>query len=532
MEARSRAPHVPYWLILALSALAAFTFIYVLTHHLFVWTEARGMILDAWPGDLQQWLLFPEPFCGAGRLTGIATFQLTGRVCGVDTDCVNAVGAILTAGAMVLLIVNTRQITRSVGLAVVVALMWLLSPAVLGISIWQSARFDILAFIGAMAAGALWWKVFGQRILSRGTMVLAVVASILTMAFAFNAKETMYYLAGLIVFLAVVRGAGVEGAIRRNLAIALIPVAYATFFIAHALTHTDPTYAASVGGGDVVRRVQVLIFETLGLHDNFMFVWQRGGSFEWLNTAARVGYVVLVAAVVSAGYLALRRARRSRVLASVRGRRLLRLIRHLGPWLYLAGTAAIIIGISSRSLGAAVYYLPIASWALLVLGVLVLRWLSTAFRYRRTALALLLALFALAPSLGYLSYLTERSTYRQLNEASARMDDASAILRGALAGREVAHVAWRMLALPDTSFFVTRGDARTYQPGRDIWPWLMRDPGARPDVTPLADGTQASLRDDVQRYAGPGQVLLVMTGEYDLVLLAHEGQILWERSAA
>lgn len=123
----------------------------------------------------------------------MAAFQLTGKVCAVDTECVNAVGAILTAGAVVLLIVHTRQITRSVGLAVVVAIMWLLSPLVLGISIWQSARFDMLAFIGAIAAGVLWWKVFGQRILSRGAMVLAVVASILTMAFAFNAKETMYY---------------------------------------------------------------------------------------------------------------------------------------------------------------------------------------------------------------------------------------------------------------------------------------------------------------------------------------------------
>lgn len=522
------------WLLtLALGALGAFIVTYLLTANLFVWTEARDMIgFPGWPGDVWRWLLFPELNYGPGRLTGMASFQLTGALCGTDLACVNGLGAAMVASATVLLLVHTRQITRSAPMAVAIAILWVLSPAVLSLSFWQSARFDILAVIGVLASGILWWDVFGRRRLSPAWAIAAVVASILLMAFTFNAKELGYLLVGMMPALAVVRGAGRWSALWRNLALSVVPVLYGTWFIIHALTHIQPAYAATISNAPMLDKSVQLLSQMLGVHPGFMFIRQQGPDFELLNRAALLGLGLFLAALTVAGVMSVRGGLMQRPLARLRSRHWGHLIKQAGPWLYLGGMFIVVLVTSSRSRGANAYYLPLAYWALLSLGGMGLRWVSGYLPRPRLAVAVLAILFAVPALSGYASLLTERSTYGRLVTASSQMADAGSILRNALEGRDVEGVSWRMLDLGPEAFYVTRGDARTFQPGRDIWPWLMKDATKRPQVTPLEEGALEQLRATVSEFAAPGEVLLVMDRDYELLMLAHEGEILWDPDSA
>lgn len=484
-----------------------------------------------WPGDLSRWLLFPELAWGPGRLTGLASFQLTGRVCDMNLSCINGVGAAMLSVATVLLLVHTRQVTRSAVIAIGVAVLWVLSPAVLGISIWQSTRFDILAFSGVLAAGILWWAVFSRPVVTPIWAIATVAGSILLMAFTFNAKEVAFFLVGMMPALAVIRGAGRPGSVPRNLLLCVIPVAYGIWFVVHALTHTDPAYAATIGGSPSTEVASRLLTKMFGLHQGFMFVRQEGPTYQLLSGVALTGLWLFVAVLVVAFAVSVGRGLLWRPLARLRTRRWGPLIARIGPWLYVTTVVMVVITLGSRSRGAETYYLTLPYWAFLSLGGMTLRWLSGYLPRRKLWLAALVALFVVPSLAAYASLLTERSTYGRLVAASARMADASSILRNTLAGRTVTRVSWRMLdELGPTAFFVVRGDPATYEPARDIWPWLMHERMSRPEVVPLTAGTLEELRATTTGSAG--DVVVAMGRDYELLLVIHEGDVLWDPSAS
>jgi hypothetical protein len=486
------------------------------------------MILLSWPGDVMRWLLFPEPDFGPGRLTGMGTYQLTGRLCGTDTACVATAGAVLTGIATVLLLVHTRQLMRSALIAVAVGSLWLLSPPLLGISLWQSARFDLLGFIGVVAAGSLWWWAFGRAQLGLGMGVVVALLSIPVMAFAFGSKEAYLYLAGVLPAMAIGRGLGRSGRVWRNLAVAALPMAYGIYYVWHALTNASSAYLDVVGGADPLRIVPRLLRETVGVDRAFMFLNQEGERRELSLALAQIGFGLFVLALIAVAVWSIRRGLLRRPLARLRTGAWTLLARRLVPWVYLAGTIIVLVGAAARSEGAVAYYMPVGYWAALTLGALTIRWLARPLPRPQMSAAVLGLLYAIPALVAYVSLVTLGSTYGQLEVASARMADAGAIIRGALAERRVEQVDWRMLQLPATGFYVTRGDPATNLPDDDIWPWLMQDRNARPDVVALETGTLDELRRRVAELGGPGRALVVMDGGYRLLLLAHEGRIYWD----
>ena len=506
------------WTI-ALLALATFTYIYLLTHRLFVFSEARYYIHWPQPGDLLRFFVFPEPNWGSGRLLGIATFQVTGQICSVDAPCVNGVGALLTSAASIVLTIHTRQVTGSLRLAAAIGVLWVMSPPVLGISLWQSARFDMLAFIASIGTSALWWEVLGRRSLSKASGVVFVVASVVLIAVAFNAKELSYYLLGALPIIATIRGWSFVGGVRRNLTLSVGAIGYAIFFIAYALSHIAPDYAASAGSASILDTATGLMRQSLGLGQAFMGIWQPSTSFDALQRLAKVGYLTFLIASAAAGIVALRHLRRGRASE---------LVRSFRAEMYLAAVLGATLIINSRSAGADVYYMPIPYWALLVLGALILR--RVAFRLPASRLAFLglSLLFATSALTAYASHFTARSAWQVLTDASARMDDVGATLRVLLANRDVTDVSWLTIGRPNGFQYVLRGSGeRGTFIGPEMWPWLMRDPNAKPVVHPVVDGSAASWAARAAEFGAPGQVLVVLSQDYHLELLIHEGEVLF-----
>jgi hypothetical protein len=359
--------------------------------------------------------------------------------------------------------------------------------------------------------------------------VLTALASILVMAFAFNSKELMYYLVGMMPLLAIVRGVGLPGRVARNLLIAALPVAYGASFIAHALTHISPEYAAHAGGNDIVPWVVNLVSQALGLSPNYMFLWHLEGPFQGLNTTARVGFIAAAFIGVAGLIWAIRRHGARRIVVMVKRRRWALLIRRAGSGLYLGATLLIVLLVSARSRGAAVYYLPIAYWAGITLLFVAIRWVSRWLPEWRLGTVGLAMVFVVPSVISYASLLVEGTSFARLSAAATRITDAGTVLRETLADREVSEVRWRMLSLPETAFYVVRGDAVTYQPSDEIWPWLVRDPTAHPTVTAVLDGDLDDIRATVARNRAAGTVVLVMSDDYEVLLVGHEGQILWDR---
>jgi hypothetical protein len=529
MDARRRAQGIDlaWWLILVLAALGTFVFLSFLVQHFFIWTEARSLMLYRYPGDLAQFLLFPEPDYGAGRLTRVGALALTGRYCGVDPVCVNNVSNVLIAGAVVLLLAHTRQLSRSTVLALTVAGLWLLLPPLLGNAMWKSAWNDVLAFIFIMLAGGLWWRVFGRAGLSRPVLVTFAAINVPLLALAFNSKELTFYLVGILPLLAVARGAAAR-MVSRNLLLSAPALLYAGWYIAWALTHIAPAYLEQVTSSDIVRTLPRLALQAIGLHRDFMFLVQSGDRFEQLFVAAWLAFVLFAIALVVTAAVAVGRAGLEPLVATVRARDWRRLTDRAGLALYLGATFAAVWILGARSQGAAAYYMVIAAWAGLTLTLLLIRWIAAQLPGTRAIGVGLTALLALPIVLVFASNLTAESTYRRLSAASEAMDRAGGILRSALAGREVTAVRWRMTDLDPSAFFVTRGDPVTRQPGGDIWPWLLADFSARPEVTPLEAGGPADLRAALGDFSAPGETLLVMSPSYDILLLAHEGEVLYE----
>ncbi|MCY7417134.1 MAG: hypothetical protein LH650_01315 [Chloroflexi bacterium] len=336
-------------------AAATFVVIFLVTAQLFVFSEARYYLLWPQPGDLARFFLFPELQWGSGRLLGIATFQLTGSVRGVDASCVNASTALLVAIASAVLLVHTRQVTNSLWIAAGIAGLWVLSPAVLGMSLWQSTRFDTLAFIVAPSVSAIWWRALGSAWRPKWGSVVFAAGSVLLFAVAFSAKEITYYLMGVLPMLSVFRGLGVPGRIRRNLVASVVPLGYAIAFIAVGFYNIEPTYAANASAGDVARCAFELVMQGLGLSQSYMGIWQPSPVFDSLLRATKFGYLVTAVAVVGVVILAIsRRARPKRA----------EWLRSWGAKLYVAAVmvvtlVVVTLVVGARSAGFAAYYLVI-----------------------------------------------------------------------------------------------------------------------------------------------------------------------------
>jgi hypothetical protein len=506
----------------ALLALGAFTFVYLLSHRLFIFTEARASILSSFPRvEPERFFLFPRLDWGVSRLTGSATFQLTGSVCGPDADCINAVGALLVAVAVAVLVWHTRQLTRDLATSAVVAIVWCLSPVVLGIVLWQTARYDILAFITTLGASGFWWEVLGRQRQSRAVQVAFIGSSVLLLAVAFNAKELTYFLPGVLVLLAWLRAP--EGALRRNLVLTIIPVAYASWFILHALTHVDPAYAAYAAGQPSMLDAGLrLVTATLGLARSYMNLWQGGPTFNQLEQVATVAYIGAFIVVGLAAAVSYRRSG-----ARVGGLRALlpSARRSLGAPLYLAAVLVVTLVVNARSAAPNVYYMAITYWAFLTLVALLLRRIASSLPRPRVAIAGLLVVCLVPPSIGYVAHFTDRSAYRQLMETSERMTDLGAVLRFHLDGRPVDAVAWRTLDTPETAFYVTRFQSEPAG-GAAIWPYLMRRNVPWPAWDVLDDGTLEELAAAPDRFSREGQALVVISEDYRLELLVHEGDVL------
>jgi len=540
-----RAQHAAF--VVAASAIAAvivFVFIYVLTQHLFVFTEARQYINLSWPIPIDRFFLSPYLEYGGGRLTGMAQFQLTGALCGTNVNCVQQFGAGLFAIAAVVLVGHTYQITRGRLATLTVAALWILSPTVLGVAMWQAARFDLVAFSLVLLAGAFWWHVFGLERTTPLAMIVIGVASILLLAVAFNAKEVTYYLLGTILLLAIGRAPN-RAAVRRNLVACVVPVTYGVLFVVWALTHTMPAYAATQGTASMVDKLVHLTTAAAGLGGNYMFLWQRGRAFEILHFAAWATYIVLIVVLIVLVAMVIWRRHMATATPETTSDGPINDATPVGedsgtiriwiqrsmPWGYLLWTMLVIMLISSRSQGASAYYMTVPWWAAVTIGVLGIQRLASWLPRSRLVLGGLVVLFLVPMTLGYLSLFTPLSTYGRLAEDSRRIEVVGAQLREVLGERDVRNVTWRTLGLPYTAFFVTRGDAVTYEVASDIWPWLMRDPRARPKVTSIRAGSLEELRSGIAEYAEPGEVLVVMSDDYRLLLVADEGVIVYEQGA-
>jgi hypothetical protein len=517
------APTTPWRVVLlaaAMLALLASLLILSLTHGLFVFSEARREML--WPvdGDLARFLLFPQLEWGHGRLTGIAAFQLTGLVCGVDAFCVNASGAALIGLAVIVTVVHTFQLTGTLWVSLAIAALWTLSPTVLGISLWQSTRFDILAFIVAIGTSALWWAALGRASLSRAWLVAIPLVSVLLMAVAFNAKEVAYYLAGVLLLLAVVRGAQM-GRVRRNLLVAAVPVAYAAWFVAYGLIHIAPDYAANSSEVLIPGNLVGLVREALGISPGFMGIHQPGRTFDALQAFVRPTLLAIVVVVIAiAVVIVLREARRRPTWSDLLG---------YGAEVYLVAVIGATMLANARSAGASAYYLPIPYWAALVLAALLLRRLARRPAWRRVAQTLAGAAVVVL-LVAYASHFAPRSAWAVLSDASARMRDVGSVVRTLLEDKAVRTVLWRTIGDPNGHQYVLRGIGRATV-GDEIWPFLVGDASARPRVEALPDGDVGVWRVRAPQLDAPGDVLLVLSEDYRLLLLAHEGEVLFERPA-
>ncbi len=204
-----------------------------------------------------------------------------------------------------------------------------------------------------------------------------------------------------------------------------------------------------------------------------------------------------------------------------------------GSELYLLAiiTSTMIVG--ARSGGASVYYLPIPYWAGLVLGALMLHRIAQAIPRGPMVAGVMAVLFTASVGLAYIGLLGDTSGWRVLQTASQRLHDLGATVRALLSDAPVQSVTWRTLGAPDGRppgwQYTLRGNG-TRSVSWEMWPWLMEDPDSRPDVQEVLEGGVAELRADTSTYDDPGEVLLVIDGDYRLQLLAQDGQILHDGS--
>jgi len=500
----------------------------VLVQQLFVFTEARALIDPDRTLDLLRFVALPELAWGNTRQTGTLVFLTVGTVCGLDPACVNTGTALLSAIAAVLAIVLAWQLTGSAWLAALAAALWGFSAPVLSVWIWQATWYDLLATIVAFGAGAFWWAALGRRTLSPLAMVGVSAASVVLLMVGFNAKEIDYHLAGVLVLLAVVRGAATDGAIRRNLLITAAPVVYASWFIAYALLHTDPAYAAHAGQREILDGLKLLITQALGISRHNSFLDQQGPTADAIRAATAALHALFAMALATTALVAGVRASPWRRPGSLRS-----VAAGWGAELYLAAVLIVTLLVGARSAGASAYYALTPWFAAIVLTLLVIGRVARRLPRSRLVGGILTGLFVLAAAVGYVGALAPTATVPRVIADSARWRTSLAMIRTLLEGRDVRTVAWRSAGNAASAFYVLRDPGyfgptpeERYAVGSDMWPWVVgQRTGVR--VEGLTQGSAAEWQARAGELAAPGQVLIVTTDDYGLALVAHEGTILF-----
>jgi len=552
----------PVSAVIVVAALVAFIVTWLLTRDQFVFTEARGYALFRLPLDPARWLALPVLDWGSGRLFGQLQFQLTGRLCSVDAGCFSIVGAAETAVAVAILVAHTYQLTRSMAIALLSAAFWVTSPALLGVSLWQAARFDLLVFSFMLGIAALWWQIAGREHLSRRWLAATIVGGLVLMNLALNTKETIYALVVTLPAIAVLRGVRFPGNIRRNLLLALPVLAYTAWFIAYGLTHMSASYAARTSSRSMVDGLVLLVRHGLGIDREFMYVQQTGDTVRALQSAAVLGFAALGVILVGLAVAAAVGSRRGRhpaleaapatALDAVetteadrppdRGRGPAAAILAFGarravePYLLVA--VAVPMVMLARNDAPAAYYLLVPAWGVTVLLLLAVRELAARTPRPRLATGVTVGAWVVVHLLVFASLLVPGSTREQLLTGSDRLRDIGSTLRVTLQGRVPEAIAWRTLGIPPTDFFLLRSAALPRvkgtlgsQVGEDLPPYLLRDRGAFPEVTYLTEGSLEDLRTGRPDLSGPGQALVVIDDRYRLLLVRYEGRTLYEAEA-
>lgn len=504
--------------LIAIGALIAFVWAMVLVRDQFIGTEARRFLLDHGGLDLQRFFLTPAPNWGESRQAGQALFELTGRLCSADRACVNTVTAGLTALAVAVLISHTWQLLRSVVPAALVAVMWVASAPVLNVWLWQATWFDLLAFVLALGISGFWWWVFFRPVLTTTAAVAVSLGSLLAMAIAFNTKETLYLLVGVMALLAVVRSRD-RGTLRRNLIMCTIPLAWGVWFIAYAVTHLTPSYAAHVGSGSIVAGLLRGAGMTLGLSPQFMSLSAvPSAGVDTLRVVAGGLFLVGAVAVGVAGAIAYRRWERPPMPRTARAAVILS--RTWAVELYLGAILGVTVVLAARSNGLSAYYALLPWWAgLTLLMALLLRW-------RALPVA---GILVYAVLVAYAALLEPSAVAPRMVDASRRLTASGAAAQSLLENRQVRSVTWRAEGTPFASWYLLR-DQRQPPPGvsagPDLWPWFTQ----RAESVPLRDlrqGTASEILDSLQEHAAPGEALVVVDDQYDLALVAFEGEVLF-----
>jgi hypothetical protein len=499
--------------------LLTYTYLYAFTQHLFVFTEARNFLLRAFDLDLVRIFLLPVPdYVGTGRLTTHAAFEVMGAACGVEVACVNMAQILVLAVAAALVFVHTVQLSRSPALAALVAGLWVISAPVLGAAMWQSTLFDKLAVVASLAISGFWFWAFGRPRLSKTAMVAVGGVSVLLLGIAFNTKEITFYLPGVLIVLAFLRGLEGKGRLPRNLLTAALPLAYSGWFIGVALVRLDESYVSHVGSGSSLDTLGILLGQLLALGQTYAL----GAWGSWFDSAQALAFGLLVATAVSAAVLVIAAIRRSGL--SLHRDTLV----SFTPELYLGATFLGVMLLTTRTLHPSAYYLMIPYWALMTLVLLVVRRAALATSRPGLASAIVVSLLVLASVSATASHFGDGASVTRATLNSQRFMETGSMIRQVLQGRAVAHVDWRAIGPSDTEWYILRDETADPVPGPTLWPFIMEDAAQQPTLQPLGEGDAASLRAEAVAHPEPGRVLVVTGPLYELQLLVHEGQVLYE----
>lgn len=509
----------------SMTGLGLFLYVYLLTKDLFIFTEARGFLLNDrnLHFDIGQFFFFPRPTIdGSGRLVTTMSNIGIGQVCGVDIRCVNgAESAFLAIGGAAILL-HSYQVARSVLLAILATAIWCFSAPALGAAMWQSVLVDKTALIAAIACSAFWYWALARERFTPGAKIVFTIVSVILIAVAFNAKEITFYLPAVMITLAVTRSSGSGRRLRRNLTLITLPLCYSLWFIVYTLFHVDSGLASHVAGGDAFTGVGTLLTDTLGIGHNFMGLGSWGSWFDATTAIAEVAYGV-TATTITIGVVVAARHSRRRDPSSFASRAR----RRFGPELYLLVVFLSIVAISSRTQFPNAYYMLIGYWALALLVLLTIRRIATASQRPRLVEMGLVALVSLSVGSAYLTHFGNGSAVPRLRTASSAMIQTGTRIAALLQGHTVTSVVWRTVGVPDCGWYVLRGDGQSeIWPASDIWPYLTGDATALPTVDVLTDETWPDYVARPLEFAHPGQAVVIVSDTYGLVGLLYEGVLL------
>ncbi len=516
------------WLLLFLASIAGlgvFLYLYLLTKDLFIFTEARGFLLNDrnLHFDVGQFFFFPQPtITGSGRLTTVISYIGISRLCGVDIRCINGADAAILAIGGAAILLHSYQVARSALLATLATAIWCFSAPTLGAAMWQSVLVDKTALIAAIACSGFWYWALARERFTLVAKIGFVMVSVLLLAVAFNAKEITFYLPAVMITLAVTRGTGSGRRLRRNIGLIALPLCYALWFIVYTLLNVTPDLASHVAGGDAFTGLATLMTDTLGIGRNFMGLGSSGPWFETMTAIARLAYGVTATAIAIGVVVAVRETRRRGWSFSAS-----RVIERVGPELYLLVVFVSIVAISARTQFPNAYYMLIGYWALALLVLLTIRRIAAASQRPRLIETGLVALVVLSVGSAYLTHFVDGSAVPRLRAASAAITQTGTQIAGLLQGYPVTSVAWRTVGVPDCEWYVLRGDGHSeIWPTPDIWPYLTGDATALPAVDVLTDETWPEYVARPLEFAQPGQAVVVISDTYGLVGLSYQGVVL------